>query len=207
MSGTVLRLYDPAKLQVRVDVPLADAAKIGMGILAQITTEALPDKTFKGVVTRIVHEANIQRNTVQVKVAIEEPSPTLKPEMLTRVRFYSPARNPGDGQSDSAGLSSKGSLRLLVPTGALMDVSGDKAQVWLVDQSTSRLGPVAIRREITIVPGTAQSEDGFAEATEGLHPGDRLVIRPPSSLKTGARVRVIDETAGVTGTPIKGETP
>ena len=56
MSGAVVRLYDPARLQVRVDVPLVDAAKVGVGTAAQITTEALPNVVFRGSVTRVVHE-------------------------------------------------------------------------------------------------------------------------------------------------------
>src|SRR5699024_6292989 len=43
-SAQAVRLYDPEKLQVRVDVPLADAAKVGIGMNAQITVGVLPDR-------------------------------------------------------------------------------------------------------------------------------------------------------------------
>ena len=206
MAGAIVRLYDPAKLQVRVDVPLADVAKIGVGTPAQVSTEALPDKTFKGTVTRIVHEANIQRNTVQVKVAIDEPVPTLKPEMLTRVRFYAPANGAtGDAAASTAPGSSEGGLRLIFPAGVLMNVKDDKAQVWLVDQSSARFGAVAIRRDITIIPGSQDSPDSYAEATSGLHAGDRLVIDAPSSLTPNARVRVLGERAGAGPSPAHGD--
>jgi len=42
----VASLYDPARLQVRVDVPLADAAKIGREQSALVTSEILPDMAF-----------------------------------------------------------------------------------------------------------------------------------------------------------------
>ena len=68
-----MRLYDPKRLQVRVDVPLADAAKVRVGQQAKVVVGVLPDRTFDGEVTRVVHEADIQRNTLQVKVAHHRP--------------------------------------------------------------------------------------------------------------------------------------
>jgi multidrug efflux pump subunit AcrA (membrane-fusion protein) len=107
MAGTVARLYDPEFLQVRVEVPLGDVAKIGVGTPAEIVTEALPDTVFRGRIIRVVHEANIQRNTVQVKVSIDQPVPTLKPEMLTRVRFYSVAAAGKAGRGTTCGCADR----------------------------------------------------------------------------------------------------
>ncbi len=194
MAGAVVRLFDPAKLQVRVDVPLADFAKIGVGTPAQVSTETLPDRTFKGVVKRIVQEANIQRNTVQVKVAIEDPDPTLKPEMLTRVRFYPPPHKMAAGAPVSVSAPpTDSSLRLLVPASALSDGHHDKASVWLVDQSSARDGPVAVRREVTLAGSAAGGPDGLTEVLEGLRPADRLVIDAPAGIRAGARLRILGE--------------
>jgi multidrug resistance efflux pump len=90
-SMATIHLYDPKKLQVRVDVPLADAAKVGVGMGARIVVGVLPDRTFDGVVSRIVQEADVAKNTLQVKVAITDPDAALKPEMLARVRFVEQA--------------------------------------------------------------------------------------------------------------------
>ena len=72
-SAHVVHLYDPNRLQVRVDVPLADAAHVGVGQPARVIVDVLPEKEFNGRVTRFVHEADIGKNTVEVKVAIEDP--------------------------------------------------------------------------------------------------------------------------------------
>jgi multidrug resistance efflux pump len=72
-SARVLSVYDPRKLQVRVDVPLAETGKVGVGQQADIVVDVLPDRNFSGTVTRVLHEANIQKNTLEVKVAIENP--------------------------------------------------------------------------------------------------------------------------------------
>lgn len=201
MSGGIVRLYDPAMLQVRVDVPLADAAKVGAGSVAEITTEALPGRTFHGTVLRVMHEANIQRNTVQVKVSIDDPpmatGQTLKPEMLTRVRLSPPV---SDGQSGaapervSASVGSgvgTGSAGLLLPASVLHDLREGKATVWLVDQSRG-VDVRAVQRDVAI---GGEAGDGYVRVISGLAIGDRVIVDAPASLRAGARVRVLGERA------------
>ncbi len=93
-SAHLAHLYDPQRLQVRVDVPLADAANVSVGQRCELVVEILPDVVFAGEVTRITHEADLQKNTLQVKVRVIDPSPVLKPEMLTRVRFLPTGGEP-----------------------------------------------------------------------------------------------------------------
>lgn len=195
MMGAVLRVYDPAKLQVRVDVPLADAAKVSIGTRATVSTEALPDQTFSGVVSRVVHEANIQRNTVQFKVALDAPSPVLKPEMLTRVKLHGPASASRQGRSGVTGGSAtndgdNGDMTLLVPTTAVTSLGDDKGQVWVVD--TSGGSPVARRRDIATAPS---ADEGFIAVTSGLRLTDRVILDPPAppAIKDGTRLKVLGE--------------
>lgn len=176
-------LYDPKKLQVRVDVPLGDAGRVAVGSRARITTEAIPDAVFQGVVTRAVHEANIQRNTVQFKVSIESPSEVLKPEMLTRVRL-SPVSAAGDGPPGEAA-----SLSAVLPRSVLFNVHGDKAQVWVVGLSGDSRGPSASLREVTLGPADGEN----IAILSGVSPGDRAIVDPPAALRPGARVRIAGE--------------
>ncbi|QQS09086.1 MAG: HlyD family efflux transporter periplasmic adaptor subunit [Phycisphaerales bacterium] len=203
-AGAVLRIYDPAKLQVRVDVPLADAAKVGVGTRATVSTEALADQTFTGVVSRVVHEANIQRNTVQFKVALDAPSPVLKPEMLTRVKLHAPAlasRHSGASGQHSGATSGQGDsadMTLLVPTAAVTSTGEDKGQVWIVDTSSG--SPVARRRDIA----TASSADeGFTAVTSGLRLTDRVILDPPKppAIQDGTRLKLLGERTTAAATP------
>lgn len=195
----VARVYNPTKLQVRVDVPLASAAKIGVGTPARIVTETLPDATFSGVVTRVVHEANIQRNTVQFKVAIDNPVSAMKPEMLARVKLLSGGAGRGDGANASAVLpaavTGSGGQLLLLPENVLIKRSGTSASVWLVAQD-SRRGTVATLRSVTLGPW---HEDGFVEIVSGAGPTDRAIVGPQHSLTEGARIRVLGEAAAAEG--------
>lgn len=195
MAGAVLRVYDPAKLQVRVDVPLADAAKIDVGTRATISTEALPDQTFAGVVARVVHEANIQRNTVQFKVTVEQPSPLLKPEMLTRVRLHARGSAAGDRGSEASGTAeiggaNSGTLVLLVPTSAVFASGDGKGRVWIVDADGG--GPVARQRDITTA---AAALEGFVTVTSGLRITDRVILDSAAvrTMKDGTRIKVVGE--------------
>jgi len=180
VSPGVVRLYDPTRLQVRVDIPLADASKVGVDQRAEVTTEALPGRVFAGRVTRLMHSADIQKNTVQVKVSIERPDAGLRPEMLARVRMF--GSGVGDGGSGVSG------VRLFVPESALDRAGESSAFVWVVDRSTSRLE----EREVAL---GGQREAGWVEVTSGVRVGDRVVTERREGLRSGARVRAIESPA------------
>lgn len=187
-SAQVMRLYDPRKLQVRVDVPLADAAKVGVGQAAEVVVDVLPERVFKGRVTRIVNEADVQKNTLQVKVAIEDPVSDIKPEMLARARFLAGAAAGSEGQGQ----------RLLLPESVLIRHAGGHIMVWLADQARN----VAVPRTVT-VGGT--TSDGWVEIETGVQPGDRVIADPSENLKDGGRIRIIGEAAADAPTVTKGE--
>lgn len=177
-SAQVVRLYDPEKLQVRVDIPLVDAAKVGVGQPAEVIVDVLPDRVYEGHVSRIVHEADVQKNTLQVKVAIHDPSAELKPEMLARARFLA----MGDDVSQASGSSSG---MLFIPQSAVMDRDGGK-QVWLADQAEH----VAVLREVTL---SQTVQDDWVAVAAGIQSGDRVIVNAPDDLKSGDRIRLIED--------------
>ncbi|MBX3395999.1 MAG: efflux RND transporter periplasmic adaptor subunit [Phycisphaerae bacterium] len=190
-AGTVARLYDPASLQVRAEIPIADAAKVRIGDRAQITTEALPDKKLRGTVTRILHEANIQRNTVQVKIALHDPDPNLKPDMPARVRLHPAAATPEGTGSDAQGKLSatQPGLRRLVPATVLFDRQGDSAFAWRVNRTD---GSVTVAESTRVQLG-GETSDNLIEIRDGLQIGDRLIVDAPAGLRHGGRIRILGE--------------
>jgi len=181
-SAHIIHLYDPERLQVRVDVPLKDAANVGLGQPARVIVDVAPDREFAGRVTRFVHQADIGKNTVQVKVAIEAPSADLKPDMLARVKFLGP-----DDSTGASGGTGAGGLRVFAPRQAIVETGGESF-AWVVAPGASRVA----RR--SIVRGTVERL-GWTEVRQGLNPGDVLVHTPPADLREGARVRIIGEEA------------
>ncbi|GAA5478304.1 efflux RND transporter periplasmic adaptor subunit [Haloferula helveola] len=170
-SATVAILFDPEHLQVRVDVPLADAAGLQIGQRTRIRCSLLPDTVFPGEVTRITGEADLQRNTLQAKVRIEKPSDQLRPEMLCRVEFLE-----ATARDTSAATGGTGSLTVWIPEAAL---AGDT--VWVCDPESKRV-------EARTVLSVGQHEDGYLRIDEGLQPGEWVVVGP-GDLEDGQRVK------------------
>ena len=156
-SSTIAILYQPDKLQVRVDVPLADAAGLSVGQSAKIRCSLHPDRVFTGEVTRITGEADVQRNTLQAKVRIHDPIDSLRPEMLTRVEFF--------GNATASGTVT-GSLAVWMPENALTDGS-----VWICDPESKRV----TKRE---VQASTETRDGYIRITSGLRSGEQVVLSP-----------------------------
>ena len=182
-SSHAVRLYDPQRLQVRVDVPLADAAKVGVGQAAKIVVGVLPDKQFDGVVTRVVNEADVQKNTLQVKVAITNPTSELKPEMLARVKFLAPAEQSGTSGT-SATRTARTAQVVFAPEELIRRTDNGGAMACVVDPRRN----VAVHREVKLGEGR---QDGWVAIASGLNPGD-LIIAKPSDLKSGTKVKVAE---------------
>ena len=176
-SAAVVSLYDPALLQVRVDVPLAEAGKMRVGQPARIATAMLPGQTFTGRITRIVGEADLQRNTLQAKVQIDEPDARLRPDVLCRVEFWSAAESSDTAQTAS------GRHTLWVPNGALVS---DQAQttLWVVD-------PVERTLHARSIELASAQRDGFRQVKSGLRANEQVVLHPTSALSEGTRVKEV----------------
>ncbi|MEX1116994.1 MAG: efflux RND transporter periplasmic adaptor subunit [Akkermansiaceae bacterium] len=172
-SATIAILYDPAKLQVRVDVPLADAVGLSVGQRAKVRCNLLPDVVFEGEVTRINGEADLQRNTLQAKVRISNPHEKLRPEMLCRVEFLDTATVGQKTASD-------GNLSVFVPESALREQA-----VWICDPDSRRVS----RRS---VDPSNESRDGQRRLNSGVRPGEWIVL-DPSGLRENQRVNPIHQ--------------
>lgn len=195
-SSHIVHLYDPKRLQVRVDVPLADASQIRVGQSCEVVVDVLPDNVFQGEVTRITHEADLQKNTLQVKVRVLNPAEILKPEMLTRVRFVGgDAATPVNGQAPGAAPDDNpiegarhvlNTNRVRVPEDCL-----DGESVWVVRNRRGLSGQVS-----AVGVEALQHEDGFVTVEGPLSVGD-LVVQQPTGLSPDERVEMATTEGGV----------
>ena len=196
-SALVAVLYNPQSLQARVDVALADAANLSVGQATRIRCSLLPDTVFHGVVTNLAGQADVQRNTLQVKVAIHDPDSRMRPEMLCRVEFLAPrASQPGraqTGENTSAVRSHTDGVHavdIYVPEAALINFADKSANAWVVDPESLR----STRRTVTLSTAT---RDGHRQVLDGLLPGEWVVLRPGNALAEGDRVSIANKK----GTP------
>lgn len=112
-KGYVVSLADLNDLQVELDISQNDFSKLGPRQGGIVTTDAYPDRKYKGHIEEIAPEANRQKATVQVKVQIERPDDYLRPEMNASVAFVAAA------SANAAGAPAK--PRLEVPAAAVHD--------------------------------------------------------------------------------------
>ena len=186
-SGTrhqdaVATLYEPKKLQVRVEVPIGKFQFVRYGQPAVVEVEdVLPGRKLIGTVLYDTHLANIARNSVPVKVALpDDPPEQLRPEMIASVRFQAPpGKSPPKGES---------ARRLVVPR-RLLVTEGDQVKVWVVDQARGR----AELRAVELPPGEKDRSGETAEVVGGLNPTDKLIATGLDQLKPGLRVRIAGE--------------
>ena len=180
-SSTVLSLYDPDLLQVRVDVRLEDVPLVQPGQPVEIET-ASAKEPLQGQVLSATSQANIQKNTLEVKVAITAPPLTIRPEMLVTTTFLAPQQP----ESESEGPDER--ERLLVPR-QLVESSGGEASVWLAD-------PSGVARRQSVRLGRAATEE-LVEVVEGVTPTDRLISGGREGLNHGDRITITGEDGAI----------
>ncbi len=177
-SATIAILYQDDQLQARIDVPLEHAARLAIGQPVMVRSNLLPDMQLRGRVSRILGEADIQRNTLQAKVELLEPDPRLRPEMLCRAEFL-PLQSRQTG-SEVAQRSQPSGVQVFIPERALITRDDDRASVWTITTDDQRL----TRRDLRL----GQERDGHWQVLDGLRPGERLVLNPLADLTEGQRV-------------------
>ena len=185
-SSAVVTLYDPKNLQLRVDVRLEDVPQVLIGQPVAIETAALR-KPLEGKVLWVTTRADIQKNTLQVKVAINNPPEMITPEMLGQVTFLAPP------QAKDTAKTQQPPLRLLVPR-SLVAGSGTSASLWVADNAKG------IAHQQSVQLGRAGT-DQLVEVTGGINPTDKLIVGGREALAEGSRIRISgeDQSLGLAG--------
>ena len=177
-SAYIIEMFDPEKLQARIDVPLSEASALSVGQPVEMVTDLLNNLDLKGRVSRITGEADLQRNTLQVKVSIENPDSRLRPEMLVRGKFYAiPRRVAPSSGSPVTGGAIRRRLSIFVPQRAVF--GGD--QVWV-----ARPDLTAELRRLSL---GAESREDHRLVVGGLRSGEKVVVPPFPKLKSGKRIK------------------
>lgn len=175
-ATSVVSLYDPNMLQVRADVRLEDVPMVQIGQPVRIET-ASSKEPLAGQVLLATSSADIQKNTLEVKVAIESPPGTIRPEMLVTATFLAPPTP--ESESDPSEQQ-----RLLVPR-HVVESAGDTHVVWVAE-------PSGIARKRSVQLGRAGTEE-LVEVVEGLGLTDKLISGGAQGLRDGDRITIVEE--------------
>jgi len=168
-GGAIVTLVEFTSLYVGADVNESNLSKLGDRQPAEITLDAVPDKTYHGYLRQIVPAADRQKGTVRVKVAFSDADDRILPDLSSRVSFTSASTQGKRGRS-----------RILIPKGALA-TRGGATGVFRVLEGRAKFQPVE----------TAGEVQGQVEVTKGLQGGETLVSQPEKAgIRDGDRLRV-----------------
>jgi HlyD family secretion protein len=227
MAGTeMLRIADLNRMEVEVEVNENDIVRVAYGDTALIEVDAYPDTRFKGVVSEIPVSANTtgvttdQVTNFNVKILVlpesyadkitpQNPYP-LRPGMsatadiqterrtgvysipiqavTTRMDTTGAKLQPGSDQETTGQISSTGDVSTSTET-ISKEGTGDEPMVVVFTVKEGKAWMKQVK--------TGIQDNNYIEITEGLDPGDEVIIAPYSAisrqLKNNLSVEVVPE--------------
>jgi HlyD family secretion protein len=94
VSASICEMADLSDLEVDLEVPERDISKVIKGMPATVTTDAYPDRIYRGTVDRLMPIALQNKAAIEVRVKVtvprEEVGVYLKPGMNSKVAFLQP---------------------------------------------------------------------------------------------------------------------
>jgi HlyD family secretion protein len=166
--GAVVTMADMNSLLVEADVSESNITRVKPGQPCNIVLDAYPDRSYAGVVHKIVPTADRAKATVMTKVRFKERDELVLPEMSAKIQFLSDDAVPSNTSSTPV---------VTVPLSAVATRDG-RTVVLLVRDGKVQETPVA----------AGQVLNDRIVIREGVAQGDKLVAHPDPTLVTGTTV-------------------
>lgn len=165
-DAPLFTIVDLARLEVQVQAPVADVARIARGAKAEVEIEGIAGRTFTGRVDRINPSAEAGTRTIHVYVALANEDAILRAGMFARVRL-----RVGDDEN--------------VPALPLSAVRIDNGQpiVWLIADGRLARRPVRL--------GRRDERAQLVEIAEGVTPADQVIATKFDNLRDGLAARIV----------------
>jgi len=162
----MFRVVDNRILELTVNVPSTSLASLRVGQPIEFTTDAIPDRTFRGQVMFINPTADPVSRSVKVVADVPNEAEELRGGLFAKGRILTGTR----------------AAVLQIPRTSLLawDVSRREGEVFVVS------GEVVERRSVRT--GAVAGE--YVEVTEGIAAGERVVTRGAFNLRSGDRIVV-----------------
>jgi RND family efflux transporter MFP subunit len=171
IGGTsMFTLVESDTIRVQVFVPQDSAFGLSPGVAAEIRVPEIPDRAFKGTVTRIADALDPQTRTLLTEIEVPNPDGALTPGVYCSVALQIPRKTPS----------------LIVSADAVI-FNQDGLHVAVVENGRVHIRPITIARDF----GTT------VEVRSGVRDGDRVVNNPPVDLVDGSKVNVQAEGESV----------
>jgi len=154
-------------IRTYVHVPQDAAFGLEPGVGAKVRVPEIPGREFSGKVTRVADALEPNTRTLLAEVDIPNPDGALSPGIYCAVELDILRKVPS----------------LTVPADAVV-FNADGLRVAVLENGTAHFQKIAVTRDL----GTA------VEVSEGVKPGDQVVLNPPVNLAEGHKVDVRAET-------------
>lgn len=152
LTTPVIVMMAESNLQIEVDIPESDIAKIKIGDKASITLDAFgEDRVFNGTITLIDPAATVIQDVVyyKVKVIFEKIEEDVKPGMTANIDILTQEKNDV----------------LMIPTRAIKEVGNKKIVQILVNNAPE---------DREIVTGL-KGDEAMTEVISGLNEGEEII--------------------------------
>lgn len=167
-DSSLFVIEDLDSLILRVNVPERELAKLAIGQLAELSFDAVPNRTFSGKVALISPYVNADTATFGVRIRVTDTGGLLRPGMFARVAIIY-ERKPD---------------ALQIPRTALLDGDGPP-KVFVVQDGK------AAERAVQV----GLSNGAMIEIVSGLKDGEQVVVVGQGAVKPGAAVRIVNTPA------------
>ena len=171
-GAPIATLDDVSVIQLDIDLPERELARIAIGQTIVATAAAFPERTFTGEITEINSRVDPATRTVRVRADLPNGDGFLRPGMLLTAQVREDAAES-----------------LAVPAISVLR-RDDMSFVYIVE--AGERGEVANMRTIT----TGRRAGGMVEILSGLAAGDRVVEEGVVRLRPGAPVTVLNADSG-----------
>jgi RND family efflux transporter MFP subunit len=170
----ICTIVDMQSLEIEVDVNEAYINRVRPNQDVTALLDAYPDLPIPARVITTVPTADRQKATVLVRIGFKALDPRVLPDMGVKVTFHRQESEDGGAPS----------LRAvpLVPKAAIT-AEGSQSYVFVVSNAG-----VVDRRAVT----TGGMDGDRLEVLAGLRAGERVILAPPSELRSGASVVVVN---------------
>jgi len=149
-------------IRVWVYVPQDAAFGVAPGVDAIVRVPELPDREFRGKVTRIADALQSGTRTLLTEIDIPNPDGALPPGIYCSVELKVPRKTPS----------------FTIPAEALL-FNRNGLQVAVVKDGKTEIRTIRVARDL----GTRLEVDA------GLSAGERVILNPPVTLVNGSRIR------------------
>jgi multidrug efflux pump subunit AcrA (membrane-fusion protein) len=171
-GGKLLTIADTSGLIAKMQVGEETATLLKPGDTVKIVADDLPGQSFPGTINLVGRAADPQSRSVEVWVAVPNPSGRLRPNGVAKVVI--------------AAQQVAGAIVVPSPAVTLDATNGNSGTVMVVDDKS-------IAHEVHVTIGVRSS--GRTQITSGLKGGQTVVIEGNYGLPDGTKVSVAKESA------------